>query len=782
LKEIKSHPNRLLIDHTKGVCTLMKSAFDEIKDIIDCENLFGISVKNMLILIKAIAYFHDLGKASVYFQKVINFSNAKVKKSLSQHAIIGAIAVVEYLIKRLGEENGNILLIAVSVIKNHHGKAGDFADIVTSLECNKEDIEEIKQKLDEDYLKLFSELTEDEVLMDIDEVIDKLDCFSDSFNDKKDENNIQNYILFSYLFSLLTWADRVDASFSGEYISERKDIPYNLVEKYRINKGFDKPKTEIDKMRNKFYFESTSNTEFDTGTIKGRTGIGKTLSLISLALKIREKIEKEMYYKPRIIYSLPFLSIIDQTGDTISKLFKNAEVPLSSDIMIQQHHLTNLEYSKDRSNSGESENYDAYLADILLNSWDSEIVLTTFVSVFTSMFTNSRNTRFFRIPGSIILLDEIQAIPPKYWKLVNETISHLTKYAGVKIIFSSATVPHPFNSSSQQLIKDEYEFDRYDVEYLPKTDIETFKELILMQTVMDLKAENKSLMIIANTVKSCMEIYKEVFETPGIEKEEVYCLSSNLPPEIRRKRIDEIKGKKGFFVLVTTQLIEAGVDVSFDYAFRDMAPLDSVLQAAGRVNRSGEKNRGKIKLIELTNSSSGRPYSWIYDSTLTNATRQVLDGHGKMSEPQIYSIGEKYFRELEKKGYEKTSEDLLKAIYEMDFEKISDFSLIDQIKGSITIPVFLELDKNAEKIWNDYCDVLKEKVSGEEKYKQIARKKQIVRSMAPYIVNHRMYLYGENNGSLLPDIQHGFCYINNDELNNYYDENTGLNPEGDGVY
>jgi CRISPR-associated endonuclease/helicase Cas3 len=228
-------------------------------------------------------------------------------------------------------------------------------------------------------------------------------------------------------------------------------------------------------------------------------------------------------------------------------------------------------------------------------------------------------------------------------------------------------------------------------------------------------------------------------------------------------------------------LIEAGVDLSFDYCIRDLGPLDSILQVAGRVNRSMERSRGRLVVTELLKEDSQRPFSWIYDSTVIWATKQILDKR-KWNEPELYALSNRYFSELEKKGLESESLELLEALKRLDFEKIGEFSLIEQVKGSLNLPVFLEIDENAKKAWNRYCDILSENIDEAKKYEYLARKKQAVRALAPYVVNLRIYTYPGADNYLLPDIQNGFCYVSSDELQRYYDEKTGLNPEGDNFY
>jgi len=780
VSHVRSHPDRLLEKHTVGVWSLMTEEIENIGKFIDCENLFGISQSELSVLVKGIAIFHDLGKASEYFQS--HLSGARVDSELSQHAAVGSLSVGHYLDGKIPDKSGAAILIAMAVIKYHHGSARDPKLILDSFDENQKFLEKIVRKLDENYLSWMEDLLDETVDLDLPSLIPRILSWERNYRKHREESGIKYYVLFQYLFSLLTWADRVDAAFRGDYKSERQTFSPDIVDIFRTTAGFDEPKIDMNLLRNNFYREAISNLDFTVGSMKGRTGIGKTLATLSLASKKREIIAEEQNYLPRIVYCLPFLSIIDQTFATIRDVLETSKIKVTSDILIQQHHLTELSYIK-RKDGDENENYDAYLADILLNSWDSEIVITTFVSLFHSILTDRRNTRFFRLPGSVIILDEVQAIPPKYWKVISEVLEHLSKWGGTKIIFSSATIPQPFFVSSFPLIKGEYNLDRYDVRYLGKMGIEEFKYGLLEESVNTAMEEDKSLMIVLNTINCCKELFEHLQDSGSFTDENLHCLSSSLPPAVRREIIKNIKKKKGFQVLLTTQLIEAGVDISFDYCIRDLGPLDSVLQVAGRVNRSCEGNRGEMTVVDLLKEDSGRPFSWIYNDTIIWTTREILSSlKGSISEPALYELGDQYFSRLMNKGLENESLELLEALVKLDFERIAEFSLIEQLKGAVSFPVFLEIDDEAKRFWENYCEVLSTKPPIEAKFEYIAKRKQAVRNLAPYVVNVRLFLYPGAKKYTLPDIQHGFCYVSSDELEYYYDTKTGLKSDEESLF
>jgi CRISPR-associated endonuclease/helicase Cas3 len=577
-----------------------------------------------------------------------------------------------------------------------------------------------------------------------------------------------------YLSSLLRWADETDAVFRNKPLPKRDDLPETLVDDFRKAKGFNISGTDpMNHLRNKFYNLATSNTDFKIGTLKGPTGIGKTLTLLSLALRLRNELKREDY-TPRIIYCLPFLSIIDQTYDVARKLFiETGQSEPTPNQLLQQHHLSEIDFFTDN----EDENYEKYEADLLINSWNSELTITTFMSFFHSIFTRKRTTKFFRIPGSIVLLDEIQAIPTKYWDLTGKVMQLLAQYGGTRFIFSTATMPSCFGLSGKSLFKEDILLNRFEVESIGEITFEEFTNSLLPDTVKEATSSEKSLMIVMNTIASAEATFKEILEFSEVRAEKLYYLSTQVPPEVRRRRIQNIKEEVGHVILVTTQLVEAGVDLDFDYCIRDIGPMDSIVQVAGRVNRSNKKEEGKIRLIELTDFNGRRAPSRIYDSVLLSSTKRTMD-KTLYNESELCSLVEDYFKAIEKSGFEMKSKEILESIYKLEFANIADFKLIEENRR--TYPVFLEIDEKAETAWQEYTDILQIPSSTEDKFKLLAEKKSTVRKLAPYIINY--HLKHNESEADLPPVVCGFCYVQKDELERYYDESTGFHLVGSDIY
>ncbi len=759
---IISHPNRLLIDHSHSVRNLMISQFKKIEPSIDTQILFGVDSENLKTMINAIGLFHDLGKATDFFQKHIR--NKSVKKKLSSHSDIGAIACANYLTEKLPLKNTYLAGIASSICKNHHSLHQSIMIPLSLWEIGDKTLNDKKKSLNSDFL---SELSKHIEIPKIDENI-FVKHFAEWITKIFAKKDISLFILYSYLSSLLTWADRMDAVFK-DLKPDFENFKFNgdEVDLYRSKMKFDFPKNENDRKRNEFYDTTVKNRNSSFDIIKGRTGIGKTLAYISLALKSN---------KDRIICSLPFLSIIDQSADVLEKILTCNNMDISENTILEQHHLADLAY-RYSTDSFEKE-FSLNEADLLINSWESKFVFTTFNSLFESIFTNRRNTRFFRLINCAIILDEIQSIPPKYWIITNKVLKKLVEGGGTYLIYSTATFPPVYIGN--KIVKDiPSSTNRYEIELKHENTLtlDEFKTIVLRDFVdKNYIEEKKSILIVMNTKDSAKETYEYIKENYTDLK--LYFLSTNLPPIIRRERIEKIKNETEKSVLVSTQLIEAGTDIDYDTCIRDFAPLDSLIQTAGRVNRNNKNEKSKILFLKLKKNENSLPFSnYIYDPVILETTVKILNNRRLIDEKEIYLMSENYFKEIEKKGKEADSLKLLRALEKIDYDEISKFRLIEYQGRKVSI--FLELDKNAGEKWKEYLKMREEK-SSLEKYAAYSSKKRIFRSLAPYTIEYQVKKEEE---TMLPPEVYGYYYVSREEIGKYYSEETGFNTyEGADCY
>ena len=327
------------------------------------------------------------------------------------------------------------------------------------------------------------------------------------------------------------------------------------------------------------------------------TGAGKTLASMTFAL--RHAIE---HNKRRVIYAIPYTSIIEQTAKEFRDIF-------GAENVLEHHSAIDPADEKD-------ENRKSRLA---AENWDAPIVVTTNVQFFESLFAarTSRCRKLHNIAQSVVVLDEAQMLPPDFLAPILRAIRNLSAPPfGVSFVFCTATQPAfdgLFSASAYQqaaagfskfpkmteILDDDFapkklfsrpEFDRvrYDLpsDWSARADWDSLAVEI---------AARERILCVVNRRADCVELYRRALAKTG-DDEAVFCLSALQCADHRKRKIAAIKERleaKKPTRVIATQLIEAGVDISFPSVFRALAGLDSIAQAAGRCNRGGELGAGE---------------------------------------------------------------------------------------------------------------------------------------------------------------------------------------------
>lgn len=713
--ELRSHNNKKLTDHLFNVGEYSKTIFNElcIKNKNLCANL------SFLIGIS-----HDFAKSTTFFQEKLETNN---KNENANHgflsAIFGYYVIKEYLTKN-HPDYLYFSTISFLVILKHHGNLSNvFNEHITfdkKIKIANIQIDDLKSNLNKSSLNQFY----------LEYGIDLLDFFNSyeyifkdlkcSLIDMSFKEHIDCYFLIILFYSVLLDADKMDASETN--FPKRINLSSNLVDIYKFNK-FDKNPKGVNKIREEAYCEVNnniinSNLNNKVYSIELPTGAGKTLTAFSAALKLRDKINKELSFTPRIIYSLPFLSIIDQNEKVFNKILYESNLS-GSNVMLKHSYLADMNYDiEDEDDIGINN------VRLLIEGWNSEIVLTTFIQFFYSLISNKNKSlrKFHNISNSIIILDEIQSIPHRYWKIVNLMLNKLACKFNSWIILMTATQPLIF--SKEEIIplvnNKKYYYDSFDrVTYnfnLNDVSMDDFKIKILDDLTNN---DDKDFMFIMNTIDSSKDIYsfiKDYFESRGLkittdnkgivsieDDLELIYLSTNIIPKHRLYRINHIKkypNKR--HIIVSTQLVEAGVDISVDIIYRDFAPIDSIIQSAGRCNRNNTADKGVVNVVSLVNENNKKYSNFVYDYLLLEATRNVLKDKNSISENEFNMISSmNYFRYLKENGSDNASIKLIKIIRELNFEDIPpNFKLI---KNSVEkIDVFVEIDDESSSVWKKF--------------------------------------------------------------------------------
>lgn len=310
------------------------------------------------------------------------------------------------------------------------------------------------------------------------------------------------------------------------------------------------------------------------------TGGGKTLSSFRFAINFAKEHEEIQH----IYYVIPYTSIIDQTADEVRKV--------CGEEMVLEHH------------SGVVQEDEAY--ELLTQRWTAPIILTTLVQFMNSIYSHKSACarRMHALCHSVIIVDEVQAIPKKLLHLFNEAVNFLSRFCGTTVVLCSATQPsfalteHKLHLSEEcdmvsKRLQNMSVFNRTRVVNLSGKPM-TCREI--GEFAMEQIDKKPSLLVVCNTKKTAKMIY-DAIENKGKKM----LLTTNFCREHRSKMIQDIREKTSYLaengaetplderlIVVSTQLIEAGVDLSFACAIRVMAGVDSIVQTAGRCGRNGE--------------------------------------------------------------------------------------------------------------------------------------------------------------------------------------------------
>jgi CRISPR-associated endonuclease/helicase Cas3 len=710
-------PDRLLGRHLRDVaegaaqvCTDSPASFLTI----------GLSDEDLEALCYLLGVCHDFGKATSYFQeyiKAIQDGRTPKKRAESNHGGISALfasSVMRSRFSHLESPLRDILpYIAYEAVRRHHG------DLHNSLE----DIELLRD--DEDvFSRQITSMDLDLTLEAYSGLLDTATVAGFFQNWREERNETLRYSnrtfrhlrrnpdpgyagLTLFCYSALLSADKEGAS--GLTVARNLEaVRGDLVDRYRERKNFGRTDSRINEIRNAIYAEVTGQVgSLDLAehifSLNLPTGTGKTLTGLSLALKLRERIERERGFYPRIVYCLPYLSIIDQNVQVFEEVLGCGGASPSSEVLLTHHHLTELSY---RMEEGEYEPDDS---QFLIEGWNAEVIVTTFVQFFSMLFSrkNRAHRKYHRAVGGIVILDEVQTLPHRYWELIRRVISRLADDHGIYFILMTATQPHIFKAGEEirELAPGRetyfHALDRLDlyVRHEPvgiMEFIETIRE--------DISAHpDKDFLIVMNTIASSQQVFRALTELTEPGTAYVY-LSTRVVPRERLSRIRMIKEREQDprrRVIVSTQLIEAGVDIDVDVVYRDFAPLDSVNQVAGRCNRNFGRARGVMHLFEVVDER-GVPYSrYIYreSEVLLQKTRDVLEGKVIITEAEFVTTIEEYYADVGDAKSDDLSKKLLEHYTLLEFEDLdSGFNLIDT--GYPKCSVFVALDERAEDLWD----------------------------------------------------------------------------------
>ena len=306
------------------------------------------------------------------------------------------------------------------------------------------------------------------------------------------------------------------------------------------------------------------------------TGGGKTLAALRFAVA-----HAKWNNMRRVFYIAPLLSILEQNAAVI----RNA---VNGTVQLLEHHsnVAHEEISVDELDQ----------IEFFQDTWDVPLIITTFVQLLETLFSGKMSSvrRFHNLCNSVIIIDEVQSLPPRMLTMFNCAINFLTKSCGATVVFCSATQPafsnaeHPMQEPIRLISEQVY--DQY-APLFKRTDV-IDAGLQTMQDIADMAekvlADADSLLVICNTKKEAADFYKlikERIDAKWFHLSAGMCIAHR---KVMLSKLTEALNRKEKLICVSTQVIEAGIDVSFEAVIRISAGLDNVVQAAGRCNRHGE--------------------------------------------------------------------------------------------------------------------------------------------------------------------------------------------------
>lgn len=572
---------------------------------------------------------HDLGKYSKVFQDYIfsaagllehddkDFVDSVKLKGKIDHSTAGAQYIWNSLVNCDDLKNQIVAQVIALCIASHHSGLIDcispdgenvFTGRITKDE-EKTFLNEVLTNIDKEiFKKIERNINEAEHTNEIISFIKKL---VHKFSKNELLIRFQATLMIRMLFSCLIDADHTDtANFeSQEYNNLRNNNAYpvweTLIERFNeyLNKLTSRNTNKhVDDIRKKISEECYKKSDGPVGvyTLTVPTGGGKTLSSLRFALHHAKK-----HSLDRIIYVIPFTTIIEQNAQVVREILEISNE--DSGKILLEHHSNLIPELMTTQNK------------ILAENWDAPVIFTTNVQFLETFFGSGTRSarRMHQLANSVIIFDEIQSLPVKTVHLFCNAINFLVNFCNSSVILCTATQPllnkvsqekgHIKFSKDHEIISNVSElFSALKrVEIINKTKPEGWEVDEIAKFALENAINSGSCLVIVNTKESAKELYHKC-KNFNIN---VYHLSTNMCPAHRLKILNTIKEKlknNEPILCVSTQLIEAGVDIDFGSVIRYVAGLDSIAQAAGRCNRHGNRPIGFVYIVNPSKEKISR--------------------------------------------------------------------------------------------------------------------------------------------------------------------------------
>ena len=722
--------------------------------------------------------WHDLGKYRPGFQQYIrqvNGHDAHIEGKLPSgsdktHSAAGALHALQTLEARFGPSGAVLARVLAYVIAGHHAGLGDW---VAGLDRR------LLGAGAPDSTREYAEalavcLAQEPDLLALPDAF-SLSAALAAIPGPKSEQPLTTSLWIRMLFSALVDADFLDterflnegqarsrpgfqplAAYASQLTAHLADMATQAAKAGRSNDAVMRARTRV-------LAQCLEKAGLAPGvfTLTVPTGGGKTLSSLAFALQ-----HAQAHGKRRVIYAIPYTSIIEQTTDVFGRIFGVTQVV--------EHH----------SQADADERDESLRSRLACENWDAPLVVTTNVQLFESLFAarTSRCRKLHNIAESVIVLDEAQLLPPEFLQPILDALNVLVTHYGMTLLLCTATQPTLGDSErfdprqrlrglppATHIIDDEamlftalqrVEIDWPDELHMPLT----------TEALVSRLAEHHCVLVIVNTRRDASEIVNALDSATG---DAALHLSAAMCGQHRADVIAEIRARlqarhdghdTRALRVVSTQLVEAGVDIDFPVVFRALAGLDSVAQDAGRCNREGGLPNGAKGQVVVFVRDIPKPLHQV--RIAAQATRTILQSGGDALSPAAF---ERYFP-LYYAGFANRDrhgivEHLRKnSRFEFEFRTAADkFRLVDdEDQATVIVPYASEGKASIEpllaKLRHGNTDRwLLRKL---QRYTVTVRRKQIEAWQAREVVQE-----------LVPEM-----YLLTDDLR--YDDRLGLLPDG----
>ena len=795
----------------------LKPFFERIKNILNLKNQ---EEELYYKMIDDVVNFHDFGKVNSQFQidKMLNEEILKMEDKYnisgvlgSDHSLLSASMFIAYYFGKITDlteivETKKIvilfeILFALSyVISKHHGNLDSFEEYIEKLSRNNDEniLKELKNISVSNRGILLQAFLEKETITIFFNFIETY------ISERKKKENISSqeamsiFVFTKMMFSLLVASDYYS---TNEFMQEIKyedfgnmgniDTIKKEYENSEIIKSIrDKEKNgipndeDINNFRTKIFLEAEKNLEKNKDSniffLEAPTGSGKSNTALNLSLKLLSENRRKIFY----VY--PFNTLVEQNMNTLKNIFGNNEEAIKNITVVNS--ITALT-NKDSMDIPIEEYSDILMDRQFLNY---PFIVTTHVGIFNTLIGNTKEDcmPFYQLTNSVIVFDEIQAYKNTIWTEIIKILNSYAKLLNIKIIIMSATLPNlsylldeEEKNNISKLIENRDEYfnntifkNRVEVNYdlLSEQKIE-YEELL--QHIIENSLNSQKILIEFISKNDAKKFYELCENNEDLNVDyEILILTGEDNKARRNSIIKKINSKYKKIILISTQLIEAGVDIDVDVGYKNISGLDNEEQFLGRINRSCKKS-GKAYFFYLTDAKKVYKNSVIIENKLNLFSDEMKDVLENKNFDVFYS---KVLEILKRKAKEKINNDNFETIiFNKKFRLLKErMQLIEEqddkktyfFNRTLTDEEIEEIGENIDgsEVWERYVDILKE----ENYAKKIVELSKIREKMMYFL-----YEVKKNTELNYSDIKGSIIYI--DDGDKYFTDGVYTGGEGD---